>query len=381
MEPEDRNNKLYIRVVKRVTNAVFNVDSEGQKLMFDPIIRKSVPFGSGQMVKRQIMSTALGYMGLDFSKMTYRQKVENYGKKGKKKELKEVNSYKEGDPINQPDDQLAGHMRKQENISFAHSAPVNNGDLYPIHPELVNFNNELVTSKRENSDIIIEDDKGNPITFEEAQKELKENSEDEDRVFSASQYVGDQKRASGIFALDIEIECDRIFYLEEKPEVLGVSQKGLDDKIKEAEEKGWKRMTLNNGKRVLYAPEERRKFICDALVYGILNWETDANKSTTFDPMPTLAVCYTYNSQLLKETLATRIDKNDERERRIFVVDEEGSDAEDERDRVNVYIQKSTNEETNYPYENASKYAKKQAMKDISEELWKKSEEFAKEEK
>lgn len=96
-------NTIYIRTLKRADNTVFCVQN-GQKTYFDPVFRRSVPYSSGQQVKRSILDSLNNELNTLASPTTFMWDV------NKKKELKEGEVFATCDPT-YADQLFGGWMR------------------------------------------------------------------------------------------------------------------------------------------------------------------------------------------------------------------------------------------------------------------------------
>src|SRR5258708_4539302 len=82
---------IYIRTLKRADHTVFCVHDK-QKTYYDPVFKKSVPYSSGQQVKRSLLDSLNQAIHSPGSPTTFMWDVNN------KKELKEGEAFGTCDP-------------------------------------------------------------------------------------------------------------------------------------------------------------------------------------------------------------------------------------------------------------------------------------------
>lgn len=314
---------IYVRGIKNVDHTVFAVD-EGQKTYYDPRFNRTLPYSSGQQVKRSILAAMLEALGSKPAPITFNYVIKEG--KNNNKELTQGEPWSPCDPT-LPDQLLGGWMRvpkkadtdkkiKQKDLSLEEieagqnlkrRSPFSISALRPLHPLLSGVDHENLTFDRsENPDhnpVIVRDEKGNILT----EKEIQEFLTGHGRTISRRNWIPDHKRATGIFVYDIAIDLRRLFCVSKnnhEPEI-GVA---TTEKLKKA---GWVE-SKNYFGECFVMPEAERKKLIDAISEGIFNWQINSNQSRTYSPMETLAVAISDNAHLISNAIRAELPEDSE---------------------------------------------------------------------
>ena len=288
---------IHIRGLKFVEHTVFCVSENGQKTFFDPIHQKTCALSSGQQVKRSIMTAIASEFGQSMPVTTFTKKV-TINKDGNKK-------IGEGHIITEPDIKNSYHLvggfwksvANEKGDSVSRRSPLKISGMTPIHPLLATVYKEDISHNRKNTentfikfiygsknDEAPRGKNGQEVPKEELDEILK--AVDKKMTdYSPTQFIKDQKRTSGLFKFDIEIDLRKLFAInlsETDPEI-------YPEEIEHLKENGWKEIEYDFGK-ALVAPKEIRDKIGRAVAKGIMKWKIDSNQSTTYSPMETMAM-------------------------------------------------------------------------------------------
>lgn len=296
-----KNSTIYIRTLKRAEHTVFCV-ADGQKTYFDAQFRRSIPFSSGQQVKRSIMDSVCEVLNEVPSPTTFLFDVV------KQKELKEGEVYGTCDP--RYVDQLFGGWMKAakggKERTIKRRSPLSISAMRGLHPLLAGVDKENASfdrSDRPNNEVIVRDEKGNVLSADEVVNFL----EGKDRSLSRK-WIPDQSRASGLFVSDIAIDLRRLFTVSLnsfEPEV-------TIDTIEQLKAEGWKE-TKNVFGDCLVAPRELREEWSKGLASAIVNWKITSNQSRTFSLMDTLALSVSNNANLIAGSIRAKLVDDDTR--------------------------------------------------------------------
>lgn len=280
-------NTIYIRTLKKADHTVFCV-AEGQKQYWDPQFRTYVPFSSGQQVKRSLIDTLCENIGQVPSPTTFLFDIT------KQKELKEGEVYGTCDPSYA--DQLFGGWMKAakggKDRTLKRRSPLSISAMRALHPLLATVYKEDASfdrSERPNNQIIVRDTNGNELSAEEVSQFL----EEKDRSLSRK-WIPDNKRASGLFVVDMAIDLRRLFCVSLnsfEPEMSA-------ETIEKLREEGWK-----EGRNVfgpcLIAPASLRELWIEGLADAITSWKIGSNQARTFSLMDTLAISVSEDANLI----------------------------------------------------------------------------------
>src|SRR5690625_3325180 len=268
-------NTIYIRTLKRAEHTVFNV-SDGQKFYYDNQFGRRIPFSSGQQVKRSIVDSICETLNIVPSPTTFLFDVT------KQKELKEGEVYATCDPTYV--DQLFGGWMKAakggKERTLKRRSPLSISAMRGLHPLLAGLDTDNASfdrSDRPNNKVIVRGLDGEELSEEQ----IIEFLEGKDRSLSRK-WIPDQKRATGLFVMDIAIDLRRLFCVSTnsyEPEM-------SDETIEKLKEEGWIE-SKNVFGDCLVAPKELREEWIKGLAKAIVNWRITSNQSRTFSLMDT----------------------------------------------------------------------------------------------
>lgn len=294
-----KNSTIYIRTLKRAEHTVFCV-SDGQKYYYDAQFGRRIPFSSGQQVKRSIIDSICEVLNEVPSPTTFLFDVV------KQKELKEGEVYGTCDP-SYVDQLFGGWMKAAKggaSRTLKRRSPLSISAMRGLHPLLAGIDKDNASfdrSDRPNNEVIVRDEKGNPLSTDEIISFL----EGKDRSLSRK-WIPDQSRASGLFVSDIAIDLRRLFTVSLnsfEPEV-------AEETIEKLKETGWKE-TKNVFGECLVAPKELREKWAKALANAIVNWKITSNQSRTFSLMDTLALSVSNNANLIAGSIRAKLVADD----------------------------------------------------------------------
>lgn len=309
------SNNLYIRTLKKVDYTVFAV-SDGQKRYFDPVFGRSLPYSSGQQVKRCIIEAMTHKMNQLPAPTTFVFKVSNRGNLG------EGEVYTSCDP-SYPDLLIGGWMHASaggESRTLKRRSPLSISAMRPLHPLLAGIEKENATfdrSNHPNTQVIVKDDKGKELSEEE----IRELLEGQDRSLYRK-WIPDQRRATGLFVQDIAIDLDRLFMVTLNP----FEPEITDETAGKLREQGWQEKNSRYYGKVLVAPQEMKEQIAEALADAIVNWHITSNQSRTFDLMATLAIAVSENAHYVANAIRCK-PKEENPDKMMPVIDEQTPDT------------------------------------------------------
>jgi len=308
-------NTIYIRTLKRAEHTVFCV-ADGQKTYYDPQFNKSVPYSSGQQVKRSMIDALSNALNEVPSPTTF------VFSKNTKGELKEDEVYATCNPIYA--DQLFGGWMKAEKggkgRTIKRRSPLSISSMRGLHPLLAGIDKENVSfdrSDRPNNKVVVRDEKNNILDEEQITALL----EGKDRSLSRK-WIPDNKRAVGLFVQDIAIDLRRLFCVllnKLEPEITAETEA----KLREA---GWEETQTVFG-TCLVAPKDVRKKLIPALAHAIINWTITSNQSRTFSLMETLAVSISGNANKIAGSIRAKL-KEEEENKAEPIIEEEMTGVE-----------------------------------------------------
>lgn len=305
------NPYIYLRVLKHVDYSVFCVQ-DGQKAYFDPQFEVSVPYSSGQQVKRSILSAVTEGMGLLPAPTTFVF------------EKKKDNSLGEGEVLSicnpiYPDQLLGGWMfsvKGGDKKTLKRRSPLSISAMRPLHPLLAGVRKENITFDRsdmaQRHKVIVRDEKGNEMSEEQISNLLVGT----DRSLYRK-WIPDNKRATGLFVYDIAIDLRTLFCVAINPFEPEVN----DDIAAELKTKGWIESENVFGK-CLVMPKEERERIIPALANALLNWRITSNQARTFSLMETLAIAISDNANTLASSIRAKLRETGENPKASPVIDE-----------------------------------------------------------
>jgi len=305
------NSFIYLRGLKHVNYTVFCV-TEGQKTYFDPQFAMSVPYSSGQQVKRSIINGFTEIIGEKQAPITFVSVKDKNGKIG------EGEVYSTCDP-SYKDLLIGGWFQAKAGgteRTIKRRSPLSISALTPLHPLLTGTPHENISFDRsdfpELHKIIVKDSQGNELTDEEIANTLNGTNRSLLR-----KYIQDNKRATGLFVYDIAIDLRRLFCVSTNQLEPEISK----EMIAQLEEKGWQRSENVFGECLVLPKEERDKVI-PALAHALLNWRITSNQARTFSFMETLAVAISDNANTISGSIRAKLIENGERPKARPIVDE-----------------------------------------------------------
>lgn len=305
---------LYLRALRQVDHTVFAV-ADGQKTYYDPIAGKSLPFSSGQQVKRSMLDYLMQLLGEGRAPVEFRYKIDpkEKSKDGKKKIGEDIAVL----PLHPKylDMLLGGYMKasgkdteKDEKDEGAkvikRRSPLSISAMRPLHPFLAGTDKEkAMTFDRTNdanSTVVLLDEHGRKMSFDDMIKLLEENQQS----LRKAKYIDsrNQVRAYGLFVYDVAIDLRRLFAVSNEsadPEITSETREDL-------KKLGWLEKSNAFGK-TLVAPKEKRDKAIPALAEALLEWMITSNQARTFSLMPTLAVALGDRANAVAAALRTQL--------------------------------------------------------------------------
>lgn len=307
-------NTIYIRTLKRAEHTVFCV-ADGQKFYWDAQFSQRLPYSSGQQVKRSFIDSLMEELGEMPSPTTFHSKTKT--KNGKLEFDGEGEVYGTCDPSHS-DQLLGGWMRAKsggKDRTIKRRSPFSISAMTPLHPLLAGTYEEKASfdrRERGNNEIIIKGPDGNILTKEQTIDFL-ENRESQASL--TSKFLKPQRRAHGLFTVDIAIDLRRLFCVSLnvfEPEITTETEKKL-------RESGWTEIENVFGK-CLVAPLPVREKLTPAIVSAIIDWKITSNQSRTFSLMETLAVSISQNANKVASSIRAKLV---EEEKAMPIVDED----------------------------------------------------------
>jgi hypothetical protein len=299
------NNFIYLRGLRSVSYSVFCVQ-EGQKKYYDPVFNRSVPFSSGQQVKRSIFDHILFSSDLEIAPTEFNFKVDG-------KMLKEGEALSECDPT-YFDQLIGGYMRAVSGgaeKTIKRRSPLSISAFRALHPLLSSLSSEDITFDRTSNSaknrVVIKDKSGKQLTDEEVTSLLQGTDRSLNRKWVPDS-SGSNNRFSGLFVYDVAIDLRTLFSVSTnkfEPEVNPTT-------IEKLKLNGWESGSNFLGE-CLIAPKSLQDKLIPLLVDGLINWRVTSNQSRTFDLTETLAVGLSYNANKLSMSLRADLDFDQQR--------------------------------------------------------------------
>lgn len=303
-------NTIYIRTLKRAEHTVFNV-SDGQKYYYDNQFGKRIPFSSGQQVKRSVIDSICEVLNVTPSPTTFLFDVT------KQKELKEGEVYGTCDPSYV--DQLFGGWMKAakggKDRTLKRRSPLSISAMRGLHPLLAGVENDNASfdrSDRPNNKVIVRGPDNEELSTEEIVLFL----EGKDRSLSRK-WIPDQRRATGLFVMDIAIDLRRLFSVSTN----SLEPEMSEETIEKLKEEGWVE-SKNVFGDCLVAPKALREEWIKGLAHAIVNWKITSNQSRTFSLMDTLAIAIGDNANLIGASIRAKLSEEDSR-RAVPIIEED----------------------------------------------------------
>lgn len=312
------NNTIYIRTLKRAEHTVFCV-ADGQKTYYDPQFSKSVPYSSGQQIKRSLIDALSNALNEVPSPTTFLFDVNNKG------EMKEGEVFATCDPSFA--DQLFGGWMKAakggKERTIKRRSPLSISAMRGLHPLLAGLdsrtgeNISFDRSDRPNNAVIIRNEKGDELD----ENQISELLNGKDRSLSRK-WIPNNTRAVGLFVQDMAIDLRRLFCVllnKLEPEITEETETKL-------REEGWKETQTVFG-TCLVAPKDVREKLIPALASAIINWTITSNQSRTFSLMETLAVSISENANKIAGSIRAKL-KEEEENKAEPIIEEEMAGVE-----------------------------------------------------
>ncbi|ALO48315.1 hypothetical protein [Hoylesella enoeca] len=305
------NPYIYLRALKHADHTVFCV-SDGQKTYFDPQFNRSVPFSSGQQVKRSILQALTDELNVPMAPITFNYNI------NAKHELENKEPWSPCDP-RYVDQLLGGWMKADGNgPTVKRRSPLSISSMRAIHPLLAGSYKENLTFDRSDrpdyNPVNVRIVGSNELlTEEQIEAYLFENK----RTLPRRNWIPDNKRASGLFISDVAIDLRTLFCVstnQHEPEL-------TKEKIEELKTGGWIESENVFGKCLVLPREEREKVI-PALANALINWRITSNQARTFSLMETLAVAISDNANTVPAAIRAKLIDNGEIQRAKPIIDE-----------------------------------------------------------
>jgi len=290
---------IYIRTLKKAEHTVFCVEN-GQKTYYDSQFNRSMPFSSGQQVKRSILDRVNYLLNLPGSPTTFIFDANNKG------ELKEGEVFGTCNPKHV--DQLWGGWMKAakggKEKTLKRRSPLSISAMRGLHPLLAGISKEDISfdrSDRANNIIIVRDAKGNPLSEDDIENIL----EGKDRSLRRK-WIPDNRRANGLFVMDIAIDMRRLFSVTLNPFEPEIT-KEIETQLRED---GWIESENVFGP-CLVAPKQIRDELIKVLASAVIDWKITSNQSRTFSLMETLAIAISDNANSVASSIRAKLTEDD----------------------------------------------------------------------
>jgi len=305
------NPYIYLRALKHADYTVFCVE-EGQKSYFDQQFNRSVPFSSGQQVKRSVLQSLMDDLNMQMAPITFNYNI------SKKKELQNKEPWSPCDP-NYIDQLIGGWMKAAgDGPTLKRRSPMSISAMRGLHPLLAGMYKENLTFDRSDRP------DNNPVNvrFEGSDKLLSEDEieaylESNNRTLPRRNWIPDNKRAGGLFVCDMAIDLRTLFCVstnQHEPEI-------KKEKIDELISKGWIESENVFGK-CLVAPKELRDKVIPALAHALIDWRITSNQARTFSLMETLAVAISDNANTIPAAIRAKLVDDGEKPKAKPIIDE-----------------------------------------------------------
>lgn len=305
------NDYIFLRGLRRVDFSVFCVQ-DGQKTYFDPLFKCSVPYSSGQQVKRSILDRLNENLQRNPAPVTFVFDV------NKKKQLEESEVTSVCDPSYI--DQLFGGWLKLhkegKDKGLKRRSPLSISAMRPLHPLLGGIVKENISFDRsdrpECHEVIVRDSDGKELNS----AQIDELLTDSDRSLFRK-WIPENKRATGLFIYDVAIDLRRLFTVstnQQEPEI-------TTETITELINKGWTESENVFGKCLLM-PEEEANLAIKALANALIEWHISSNQARTFSLMETLAVAISDNANTLAASIRAKLVGDYDKPKATPIIDE-----------------------------------------------------------
>lgn len=296
---------IYIRTLKRAEHTVFNV-ANGQKTYFDQQFGRSIPFSSGQQVKRSLLEALCTILNLSPSPTTFLFDVD------KQKKIGEGEVYGTCDPT-YPDQLFGGWMKAIKGggeRTLKRRSPLSISAMRALHPLLAGIDirgGEAGTydrSDRPNNKVIVRGVDGKELSEAEIADLLKVEG-NTDRSLGRK-WLNPADRATGLFVFDIAIDLRRLFSVG----INSFEPEMAESTIEKLKSEGWVNSENVFGP-CLVAPKAIREKWIKGLAHAIINWRITSNQSRTFSLMDTLAIAISDNANLVAGSIRAKLSEED----------------------------------------------------------------------
>lgn len=339
---------IYLRGLRHVDHSVFCV-TNGQKTYWDPIFGQSLPYSSGQQVKRSILDSISENLKQERSPVTFifkapaleegevlsicdpqyfdqlfggwmhtAQKEDGKDKKKKKKSKNEGDEALDSTLFEKEQIESTEEFVEQgKSRTLKRRSPFSISAMRPIHPLLGGTTRENMTFDRSDktqipNEIIVRNSDGKKLS----QPEIDELLSGTDRSL-LRKWLKPADRATGLFVYDIAIDLRTLFAVSTnqlEPEL-------TKEKILELENKGWVK-SQNAFGECLILPEDLRKVAITAIAKALLNWRITSNQARTFSLMETLAIAISDNANKLAGAIRAKLIDDGEKPKAKPIIDE-----------------------------------------------------------
>ena len=339
---------IYLRGLRHVDHSVFCV-TNGQKTYWDPIFGQSLPYSSGQQVKRSILESISETLEQHRSPVTFifkapaleegevlsicdpqyydqlfggwmhtAQKEDGKDKKKKKKSKEQITESEDISLLEGDTTELSEELGSSgKSRTLKRRSPFSISAMRPIHPLLGGTSKENMTFDRSDktqipNKIIVKNSDGKELS----QAEIDELLSGTDRSL-LRKWLKPAERATGLFVYDIAIDLRTLFAVSTnqlEPEL-------STEKITELENNGWVKSNNAFGECLVMPKELRRKAI-PAIAKALLNWRITSNQARTFSLMETLAVAVSDNANKLAGAIRAKLIEDGEKPKAKPIIDE-----------------------------------------------------------
>ena len=310
-----QNPFIYMRGLKHAAFTVFCVE-DGQKKYFDPQFGKSLPYSSGQQVKRSIIDKICEVLNVELSPTTFCFEKDKKG------------MIKQGEPLSSCDphyiDQLLGGWMKAvkdgKEKTVKRRSPFCISAMTPLHPLLAGLPSENISFDRSNNPsahkVKVRGLDNQELTDEQIAAFL--NGDDKGARSFFRSWIPNNNRATGLFTYDVAIDLRRLFCVSTnryEPEI-------TSEMVENLKNDGWKVINTAFGESLLM-PEEQRKKVIPAIADALIDWHITSNQARTFSLMETLAIAISDNANTLAAAIRAKlIDDNEDKPKAKPIVDE-----------------------------------------------------------
>lgn len=301
---------IYLRGLKHVNYSVFCVDSNGQKVYYDPQYNKYLPFSSGQQVKRCNKESLLKSLNVNPSPTTFFFELDSKGALNEKEVVSTCNpEYIDQLLFGYMNLQSCGESEEDRKQAFKRRSPLRISAMTPLHPLLAAINKEDISI--DGSDrphvhkVVVRGPKGNVLTDDEVKDCFERAGRSPFKHYLPKDKNG--ARATGFFVYNAEIDLRMLFCVGINNKESEISQ----EKIESLKNKGWK-VIENVFGECLLMPKEDRERIIPEIAEALIEWEISSNQSRTYDPMETLSIAISDNAQKLSSCITAKRTNDDD---------------------------------------------------------------------